>query len=42
MDSPIDIVFDMTPMVLHVDIVFYDDINGFSHRYVLRHQWSCQ
>ena len=33
MDFPIDIVFDMTSMVMHIDIVFFYDFNGVAHRY---------
>ena len=38
---PIDIVFDVTSMVFPIDIAFLYDTNGFSHRYLLRHQWFC-
>ena len=31
----------MTSMVFLIDIVFSYDINGFSHRYLLSHQWFC-
>ena len=31
----------MTSMVFLIDIVFFYDINGFSHRYLLSHQWFC-
>ena len=33
--------FYMTSMVFPIDIAFLYDINGFSHRYLLRHQWFC-
>ena len=31
----------MSSMVFPIDIVFLYDINGFSYRYLLRHQWFC-
>ena len=33
--------FYMTSMVFPIDIALLYDINGFSHRYLLRHQWFC-
>ena len=39
---PIDIVFFYyIYLFFHIYIVFLYDINGFSYRYLLRHQWFC-